>query len=113
MADAPAMVSTDRADGVADALEEREADMLLVSDLVNVRWLTGFTGSSAAAVVGREGSRRFVTDFRYLTQSAEQVDPAWEREIAVDLLAGVGKGLPRSGDLRPAFEDAPIRVKAP
>jgi Xaa-Pro aminopeptidase len=111
MADGPAMVSTDRADRVADALGEREADVLLVTDLVNVRWLTGFTGSNAAAVVGREGSRRFVTDFRYLTQSAEEVDPAWEREIAVDLLAGVVKGLPGSGDLRVAFDDAHMSVK--
>ena len=111
MADVPAMVSTDRADRVADTLQEREADMLLVTDLINVRWLTGFTGSSAAVVVGREGSRRFVTDFRYLTQSAEEVDPAWEREIAVDLLAGVVKGLPGSGDLRVAFEDAHMSVK--
>jgi Xaa-Pro aminopeptidase len=111
MSDAPAMVGTDRADRVADALEEREADMLLVSDLVNVRWLTGFTGSNAAAVVGREGARRFVTDFRYLTQSAEEVDPAWEREIAVDLLAGVVKGLPGSGELRLAFDDAHMSVK--
>jgi Xaa-Pro aminopeptidase len=104
-------VSTDRADRVADALQEREADVLLVTDLVNVRWLTGFTGSNAAAVVGREGSRRFVTDFRYLTQSAEEVDPAWEREIAVDLLAGVVKGLPGSGELRVAFDDAHMSVK--
>jgi Xaa-Pro aminopeptidase len=111
MSDAPAIVSTDRADRLADALEEREADMLLVTDLVNVRWLTGFTGSNAAAVVGREGSRRFVTDFRYLTQSAEEVDPAWEREIAVDLLAGVVKGLPGSGELRLAFDDAHMSVK--
>ncbi len=111
MADAPTAVSTDRADRAAEALEGREADMLLVTDLINVRWLTGFTGSNAAAVVGREGSRRFVTDFRYLTQSAEQVDPAWEREIAVDLLAGVVKGLPGSGDLRLAFDDAHMSVK--
>src|SRR3954471_22333662 len=111
MADGPAMVSTDRADRVADALGEREADVLLVTDLINVRWLTGFTGSNAAAVVGREGSRRFVTDFRYLTQSAEEVDPAWEREIAVDLLAGVVKGLPGSGELRLAFDDAHMSVK--
>ena len=111
MADGPVMVSTDRADRVADALGEREADVLLVTDLINVRWLTGFTGSNAAAVVGREGSRRFVTDFRYLTQSAEEVDPAWEREIAVDLLAGVVKGLPGSGELRVAFDDAHMCVK--
>jgi Xaa-Pro aminopeptidase len=111
MSDVPVAVSTDRADRVADALQEREADMLLVTDLINVRWLTGFTGSNAAAVVGREGGRRFVTDFRYLTQSADEVDPAWEREIAVDLLAGVVKGLPGSGDLRLAFDDAHMSVK--
>ena len=111
MADAQTAIGTDRPDAVADALEEREADLLLVTDLVNVRWLTGFTGSNAAAVVGREGSRRFVTDFRYLTQSAEEVDPAWEREIAVDLLAGVVKGLPGSGDVRLAFDDAHMSVK--
>jgi Xaa-Pro aminopeptidase len=111
MADGSVAVGTDRADRVADALAEREADLLLVTDLVNVRWLTGFTGSSGAAVVGREGTRRFVTDFRYLTQSAEEVDPAWEREIAVDLLAGVVKGLPGSGELRLAFDDAHMSVK--
>jgi Xaa-Pro aminopeptidase len=96
---------------VADALSDREADLVLVTDLVNVRWLTGFTGSSAVAVVGREGTRRFVTDFRYLTQSAEQLDPAWEREIAVDLLAGVVKGLPGAGEQRLAFEDAHLSVQ--
>src|SRR6478736_794921 len=67
--------------------------------------------ANAPAVVGREGSRRFVTDFRYLTQSADEVDPAWEREIAVDLLAGVVKGLPGSRDLRLAFDDAHMSVK--
>ena len=111
MADRSVAVGTDRVDRLADALVEREADFLLVTDLVNVRWLTGFTGSSGVAVVGREGTRRFVTDFRYLTQSAEQLDPAWEREIAVDLLAGVNKGLPGTGELKLAFEDAHMSVK--
>src|ERR671936_1237231 len=111
MPDGTLTVSTDRADRVAEALAERDADYLLVTDLVNVRWLTGFTGSSGAAVVGREGERRFITDFRYLTQSAEQLDPVWEREIAVDLLAGVTRHLPGSGELKLAFEDAHMSVK--
>jgi Xaa-Pro aminopeptidase len=106
-----ATVGTERADRVADVLADRDVDMLLVTDLVNVRWLTGFTGSSGAAVVGREGERRFVTDFRYLTQSAEQLDPVWEREISVDLLAGVVKRLPGTGDVRLGFEDAHMTVK--
>ncbi len=32
-------------------LAERELDALLVTDLVNVRYLTGFTGSNAALLV--------------------------------------------------------------
>jgi Xaa-Pro aminopeptidase len=111
MSEGTATVGTERADRVADALADRDVDMLLVTDLVNVRWLTGFTGSSGAAVVGRDGERRFVTDFRYLTQSAEQLDPVWEREISVDLLAGVVKRLPGTGDVRLGFEDAHMTVK--
>jgi Xaa-Pro aminopeptidase len=103
-------VTTDRADRVAEALHAREADLVLVTDLYNVRWLTGFTGSNAAALVGRDGTRRFVTDFRYLTQSAEQLDPAWGREISVDLLAGAVKALP-AGDLRLGFDDASMSVR--
>ena len=54
------------------ASSERELDALLVTILVNVRWLTGFTGSNGVASSARDGLRRFLTDFRYLTQSAER-----------------------------------------
>lgn len=104
-------VSMDRADRLAALLAERDIDLLLVTQLVNVLWLSGFSGSNAAAVVGRDGVRRFVTDFRYLTQSAEQLDAGWEREIAVDLLSEAVKRLPASGALRLGFEDAHVSVK--
>jgi len=51
-------------------------DALLVYHPVNVRYLSGFTGSHALALIdvaGRLGGHRFLTDFRYKTQSAEQV----------------------------------------
>jgi Xaa-Pro aminopeptidase len=100
---------SDRADRVTEAVRERELDALLVADLINVRWLTGFTGSNAAAVVG-PGVRRFVTDFRYLSQAAEQVDEAFGRaEIATDLLARVAEGLPEGSTL--GFEDDHLTVK--
>jgi Xaa-Pro aminopeptidase len=83
---------SDRAERVEAALREREVDALLVDHLPNLRWLTGFTGSNGAAVIG-PGIRRFLTDFRYLTQAREQVDEAWgDAEIAVDLLARVAEG---------------------
>ena len=103
-------MTNQRPESVATALRERELDLLLVSHLVNVRWLTGFTGSSGAAVVGN-GTRRFITDFRYLSQSAEQLDGSWEREIAQDLLEQVAGALPGDGTVRLGFDDEHVSVK--
>ncbi|WP_137724488.1 M24 family metallopeptidase [Prescottella subtropica] len=60
-------------------LRERGLDALLVTDLLNVRYLTGFTGSNAALLVsaadtpGTEDRTVIATDGRYLVQVAEQV----------------------------------------
>lgn len=97
-----------RVDKVVEQLRERELDALLVTGLVNVRWLCGFTGSNAAAVVGRDGLLRFLTDFRYLTQSADEVDEAWEREIGQDLLELAVQRLPAG---RLGFDDAQMSVR--
>jgi Xaa-Pro aminopeptidase len=104
--------TTTRVDRLADAVAERGLDALLVTALANVRWLTGFTGSSALAVVGAgpEGVRVFLTDFRYLTQSAEQVPAAWAKDIAQELLPAVAERLPE-GPLRLGFDDAGLSVR--
>ena len=62
-----------RADRLEELLREHELDALVVSNLVNVRYLTGYSGSNGAAVVGK-GKRVFLTDFRYITQAARQVE---------------------------------------
>ena len=52
-----------RADRVAGRLSEKGVDLLLVTHLPNLRYLTGFTGSNGMAVVG-DGVRRFVNSER-------------------------------------------------
>ena len=100
-----------RFDAVLAEVAERELDVLLVTNVVNVRWLTGFTGSNAAALVG-PNQRRFITDFRYLTQSADQVDELWEREIAAEeLVKRAVEGLPEDRPLRLGFDDTHLTVK--
>src|SRR2546430_7517634 len=77
-------------------LRERELDALLIVDLLNVRYLTGFTGSNAALLVHASDEARtlFCTDGRYLTQSARQVpdlERVLERRSAPALAARAGK----------------------
>ncbi|HEX7730582.1 MAG TPA: Xaa-Pro peptidase family protein [Terracidiphilus sp.] len=55
---------------------------LLVTHLPDVRYLCGFTGSSAALAVTRRAARLF-TDGRYTTQAAHEVDSA-----KVDIVTG-------------------------
>jgi hypothetical protein len=75
-------VATIHADRVSEGLASHGVDAVVTFHMPNVRWLSGFTGSNAATIVG-PGLRIFVTDSRYLSQSAEQVDEGWQRHIAV------------------------------
>ena len=52
-AEARERTPTARADRLVALLDERELDALLVTNLVNVRYLTGYTGSNGVALVGR------------------------------------------------------------
>jgi Xaa-Pro aminopeptidase len=68
----PAMDVAGRLARLADRLPEAGCDVLLVTHLTNIRYLTGFTGSAAMLLVTPEG-KLFVTDGRYRDQAAEQL----------------------------------------
>ncbi|HEX5146514.1 MAG TPA: Xaa-Pro peptidase family protein [Conexibacter sp.] len=98
-----------RADRLAALIEERELDALLVTNLVNVRYLTGYTGTNGVALVGVEELRTFVTDFRYVTQAEQQVHGFERRVGEQDLLDEAIAALP-AGDLRLGIEDQHMSV---
>ena len=54
-------------------LEEPKLDALLVTNLHNVRYLTGFTGSNGAVLLFQGEPALFFTDPRYTVQSQQQV----------------------------------------
>lgn len=58
---------------LSNELAARRLDYMLVTNLINVRYLSGFSGSNAALLVGRDRSAQIATDGRYLTQVAEEV----------------------------------------
>jgi Xaa-Pro aminopeptidase len=76
---------------------------VLVTRLVNVRYLTGFTGSNAALLLTADQAV-LATDGRYITQSEEQspdVERVIDRQCAAALVTRAGK----DGVRRLGFED--------
>jgi Xaa-Pro aminopeptidase len=62
----------DRLALVRKSLRSRRAGGFLITHLINVRYLTGFSGSSGFALI--TGKKQvFVTDFRYKEQAAQEV----------------------------------------
>lgn len=113
-------LAADRGDRLAAILAERDLDGVVISNLHDIRWLTGFTGSNAVVVVGREKHgdevrdlRRFVTDFRYVQQAASEVPEPWERINGGRDLggAGIAQHLP-IGAAKIGFDDADLSFAA-
>ncbi len=95
-----------RGDRLEKLLAGRELDRMLVTDLVNVRYLTGFTGTNGACVCG-PGTRLFFTDFRYTERAATEVE-GWEPiTVEGDWLASIAAHL----EGRVGFEDDHMAVR--
>ncbi|GAA4739917.1 aminopeptidase P family protein [Gordonia alkaliphila] len=97
---------------VAAALAAHDADAVVVSDLTNVRYLTGFTGSNAAVLIWRDDPSRdrIATDGRYTAQVAEQ-SPDLEAMLARDTIGALVERAGAAGTaVRVAFEADAVTV---
>jgi Xaa-Pro aminopeptidase len=99
-------MSATRVERLVQRLRERELDSLLVTNLVNVRYLSGFTGTNAVCVIGPE-ERLFFTDFRYVERAKREVPDFESVRGKQDLLGDVAERL--AG--RVGFEDQHMSVR--
>jgi Xaa-Pro aminopeptidase len=87
-----------------EALRARLEEPLLVTNLVNVRYLTGFDTSNAALLVDPDGTTRLHTDSRYI-EVAEQVAGVeavlTKRSLLRDLAGRLGKRIAFEADALP------------
>jgi Xaa-Pro aminopeptidase len=96
-----------RGERLAGLVAERGLERLLVTDLVNVRYLTGFGGTNGACVCG-DDARLLLTDFRYGERAEAEVED-WDVVVVEDdWLGGIGKRL--AG--RTGFEDGHLTVRS-
>jgi Xaa-Pro aminopeptidase len=94
-----------RSGRLLDALDDAGCEALLVTNLVDVRYLTGFTGSAGLLLVAPAG-QVLVTDGRYRDQAAEELATARAAaSLAIgatvaeqrDLVAAAAAGVARLG----------------
>jgi len=62
----------ERLEALRRKLREAQLDAFVVASPANLRYLTGFSGSSGMALI-TEGSVTFLSDFRYRTQAADEI----------------------------------------
>jgi Xaa-Pro aminopeptidase len=94
---------------LAQAMVERGLDVVLVTELVNVRYLTGFSGSNGAVLVTADADAVVATDGRYQDQAAGEapdVELVITRTLERDLLLRAGA----QGRSRVGFEDQSVTV---
>ena len=84
------------------AVEPLNADALLVMGLVNVRYLSGFTGSDAAFIL-TDNDRSLLCDSRYTLQAASETSLCEVSEYKVKL-EGIASFIAGRGRRRVAFD---------
>ncbi|HEU0132839.1 MAG TPA: aminopeptidase P family protein [Mycobacteriales bacterium] len=89
-------------------LADTGADAALVTRLVNVRYLTGFTGSNGALLVTADEAV-LATDGRYITQSERQA-PDVERAIVGAPATSLAERAAKAGAHRLAYESHDVTV---
>lgn len=98
-------------DRLRTRLLEAEADALLVLSLSNIRYLTGFNGSSAVLAMGSSGDDLLITDQRYAAQASREVEGSVEVSVSGDgLFSTMCKWLVENGIERVVVEGAHMTV---
>ena len=88
-----ALVREELARRAAASVESAKVDALVVFDLNNIRWLTGFTGSAGTLIVRRD-EMVLVTDGRYGEQARAQLSAAG---AAARVVVGTSAAVLREG----------------
>ncbi|WNV77475.1 Xaa-Pro peptidase family protein [Geodermatophilus sp. DSM 44513] len=99
----------DRRERLRATAAERGMDAVLVTELLNVRYLTGFTGSNGALLLRVDGADLFGTDGRYTTQAGTQVPDV---ELLVDrgTVPALARAAVRGGAGRIGYESHSLTV---
>ncbi|MGL5174917.1 MAG: aminopeptidase P family protein [Cetobacterium sp.] len=86
-------------------MDEKGVEAILVTNLLNVRYFTGFTGTTGVAIAIKD-KRFFITDFRYVSQGKSEVEKNGFELICENISA-----LKKVGELLEEFKIKKIAIE--
>ena len=89
------------------AMQREGLSAFAVTNLRNIHYLTGFTGSAGACLITPR-SAVFITDFRYRSQAAKQAPPEFRRAEHPSPVEGIVKELRKTRAKSLAFEETHV-----
>lgn len=98
----------DRLRAVIALADARSLDAILVWNLLNVRYLSGFTGTEGALLITRDQCY-FLTDFRYETQGRQEA-PDFQVRISLDKIDNIVAAIRQSAAKKIGYEDETLSV---
>ena len=99
-----------RIKSVKKIMARRHLDAVIFSDINNIRYLTGFTGSEGTLLVG-QGESVLLVDGRYTLQAAGEVQGVAVSEYK-NIFAGIEKAAKKLGARKLGFEAGATTVEA-
>lgn len=96
---------------ICKIFEEKNLDAILITNLSNLRYFTGFTGSTGVALILKE-VKFFFADFRYIEQAKKQSEPRGYTVVGVerDVTSKMAEYIKNSGIKRLGIEDLHVSV---
>jgi len=91
-----------------DILRQQNLDTILITDMKDIRYLSGFTGSEAVLLIG-ETENTLLTDSRYVTQALSEVAYCSVRESR-DKIKSIGEQLELAGSRALGFQPERVSV---
>ena len=93
-------------------LEQQSVDAMIVRDIANIRYLTGYTNDTGVLVLTKDGGASLITDFRFLFQAKAQAKDCDVLDVAGTTYEElIAKVLTEHGASRVAFEREATQYK--
>lgn len=97
----------ERLESIRKIIRQKGLDAVWISNQVNSRYLSGFTGSSGSLLIGLKDAY-LLTDFRYLSQAAEEAPEFIITRVKEDIFKDIGELARKAGWQKVGFESKSV-----